>query len=107
MTLPPQTDRFQRTAASRARNLARRHGWPPPLVLADLDGEPASTDEQDIDEVAIARRMAGEKSIELNTAEKALLVERWKATGRASNELERVTGINPYRYFVTEETEVS
>lgn len=51
--------------------------------------------------------MAGEKSVELNTAEKALLVERWKATGRASNELQRLTGINPYRYFVTEETEAS
>lgn len=108
MTLPPQADRFQRTAASRARNLARGRGWLPPLALDDLDeGGPVSTDEHDIDEVAIARRMSGEKSVELNTAEKALLVERWKATGRPSNELERVTGINPYRYFVTEETEAS
>lgn len=108
MTLPPQTNRLQRAAASRARNLAAAHGWLPPLALDELDElETSSTAEDDVDEVAIARRMAGEKSVPLNQAEKALLVERWKAAGRGNNELERVTGINPYRYVVTEETEAS
>ena len=110
MTLPPQTNRTARTTASRARNLARRHGWLPPLALDDVyDADSADTDQaavDDVDDVAIARRMAGEKAVHLNTQEKALLVERWKASGRGMNELVRITGINPYRYC-TEEEEAS
>ena len=37
MTLPPDETRYQRQFASRARNLARRNGWPPPLAWDDID----------------------------------------------------------------------
>ena len=36
-TPPPEPDAHQRQAASRARNMARRHGWPPPLAWDDDD----------------------------------------------------------------------
>ena len=37
MTLPPDETRYQRQFASRARNLARRNGWPPPFAWDDID----------------------------------------------------------------------
>jgi transcriptional regulator with XRE-family HTH domain len=101
MSLPEQTNRLQRASAARARNLAAARGWLPPLALDDpdeLDEEDWGSEGADIDEVAIARRMAGEKTVPLNQAERALLVEQWIAGGRGPSELERVTGINPYRY---------
>lgn len=51
-----------------------------------------------VDDVAIDRRMAGDKSIALTVPESIELVRRWKATGRSLNECERVTGLNPGRY---------
>lgn len=32
---PPQTNRFERSTATRARNLAARKGWPPPMAWDD------------------------------------------------------------------------
>lgn len=107
MNLPPQTNRLQRAAASRARNLAAARGWLPPLALDEFGDETGCTGEADVDEVAIARRMAGDKSVQLNQAEKAQLVEQWQAAGRSNKELQRVTGINPYRYVMPEESEAS
>ena len=37
MTLPPTDTLAQRQVVSRARNLARRKGWPPPLAWDDID----------------------------------------------------------------------
>lgn len=51
-----------------------------------------------IDDVAITRRMHGEKSVWLTKEEKAELVRRWQKTGRSLNEMERVTGVNKGRY---------
>jgi hypothetical protein len=41
MTFPPETNQYERMAASRARSLARRKGWPPPLAWDDID-DPAA-----------------------------------------------------------------
>lgn len=37
MRFPPETNRHEKTAAGRARNLARRQGWPPPLAWDNID----------------------------------------------------------------------
>lgn len=37
MTLPPETNKWQRISATRSRRFAQRHGWVPPLALDDLD----------------------------------------------------------------------
>jgi hypothetical protein len=37
MRLPPETTRGDKFKASRARNVARREGWPPPLAWDDID----------------------------------------------------------------------
>jgi hypothetical protein len=37
MRFPPETNRHEKAAAARARNLATRMGWPPPLAWDDID----------------------------------------------------------------------
>lgn len=41
MTCPPETDRYERTAATAARNRAKREGWAPPLAWDDIDNDKA------------------------------------------------------------------
>lgn len=100
MTLPPEQEWRDKIAASRARGHAQRHGWLPPLALDDLDqGEDSSDDDQDgVDEVAVLRRMSGDRSVHLTKAEAAEVVRRWRATGESLNELRRRTGIEPARH---------
>lgn len=40
MTLPPERTPAERRAAARARNAARKQGWPPPLAWDDIDNDP-------------------------------------------------------------------
>lgn len=106
MRLPAPVGRKEREASTRARTIARRHGWLPPLawddeLLDDPDATPATggdPGEDGLDHAAIKRRMAGDKTVRLTKAEKTALVDRWAATGRSLNECERVTGIPPHRY---------
>jgi hypothetical protein len=51
-----------------------------------------------IDDVAVARRMQGDKTVHLTKEERFELVRRWQATGRPLNEMERITGVNKGRY---------
>lgn len=95
MTRPPETNQRERIAASRARRHAAAHGWLPPLALDDLTGDDVAQD--DMDDVAIQRRMAGDKSVRLTPAEGRELALRWQASGRPLNQCERVTGINIHR----------
>lgn len=109
MVRPPERTRAEKYAASRARNMARANGWLPPLAwdddqLDDPDAIPTevavkdlSIDDDSVDEAAILRRMEGDKSVRLSAAEVALLMSRWKASGRPMNECQRVTGLNPQR----------
>lgn len=97
MTLPPETNQRERISASRARRYAKDRGWLPPLALGDL----AADDEletADVDEVAIQRRMGGDRRVALSQVERIELVRRWIDSGRPMAELERVTGINSHRY---------
>lgn len=107
MTLPPTATHRDRIAASRARNYANARGWLAPLALDDerLDDpgyEPwfdEPTDPTDgFDEIAIYRRMHGDKAVRLTAAEKDELVRRWLVSGRPLSECETATGINAHRH---------
>lgn len=107
MTLPPEEEWRDRIAASRARRYAKARGWLPPLALDDdqLDDptyrpDSITPDEEDpaLDEIAIARRMEGDRSVRLTVEEKTELIESWIATGRSLAECERITGVNVHRY---------
>lgn len=85
---------------------AKRLGYVGPLAwhnidrdatpYAGLDGE---LEDDYLDEPAIERRMAGDRTIRLTKTEAADLVRRWAAAGRSLNDCERVTGINPWRHI--------
>lgn len=97
MTLPPEQTWHEKTAASRSRNYADAHGWQPPLALEQVDDiEP---DDEYLDEIAILRRMGGDKTVQLTRAEKAELRRRWIASGRSLNEMERRTGVHASRRY--------
>jgi hypothetical protein len=51
-----------------------------------------------VDDVAIDRVIAGDRSVRLTKPERVELVRRWTASGRSLNEMERITGINSHRY---------
>lgn len=104
MQLPPQEEWRDKIAASRSRNYARQRGWLPPLAWDDglIDDPTASPlacipDADELDEAAVARRSAGDKSVRLTPAEQAEVVRRLVAQGVSKNEIERRTGINPQR----------
>lgn len=71
MTLPPETNQRERIAASRARRYARDRGWLPPLAIEDVDDVPVEPESsrESIDEVAVQRRINGDKSVALSIAE--------------------------------------
>ncbi len=100
------TEQRSRISASRARNLAARNGWAPPLAwddetLDDPDARPGGHDyDQDgeLDVVAIERRMAGDRSVQLTKAERVELARRWEVSGRPLNEMQRITGVHTHRY---------
>ena len=101
MTPPPETTHRERISVSRARSYARARGWLPPLAideeLLDDDFEGGQivleVEGDDLDDVAIERRMAGDKSVQLTQAEKVELRRRWFDRGGSQAELERVCGM--------------
>lgn len=100
MTLPPRHEYRDKIAYTRAINYAAEAGWVPPLELEDLDHTDDLVDEDlDIDEVAIERRMGGDKTVKLTRDERIEIVRRWRQSGRTLAEMERVTGINAGRYL--------
>ena len=93
-------------ARTRALTIARESRWQPPLAWDDdvIDMPAAATPEiplnsVHVDDIAIERRMAGDKSIRLNKDETVELARRWRSSGRPLNEMQRVTGINAHRYL--------
>ena len=109
MTFPPEKDHRDKIAASRARKHAKTNGWLPPLAWddGDLDDpavrpvvavDVARVRNADLDEVAIYRRMHGDRTVRLSRDESAELVRRWRASGRSLADCERLTGIATNRY---------
>ena len=115
---PPTTaDDHSRISVSRARNYAKAHGWPSPLAwdddaldhpaalpqispeaAADHLGQAAGDDVDDVDEVAIERRIHGDKGVRLTPAEAAEVITRMRAADWTVAAIERHTGLNPHRY---------
>lgn len=115
---PPTTaDHRSRIAVSRARQYATAHGWASPLAwdddaidhpaalpqmspdaTADDLGQAAGHDVDDVDEVAIVRRIHGDKGVRLTPAEAAEVVTRMRAADWSVAAIERHTGLNPHRY---------
>lgn len=58
-----------------------------------------------IDEVAIERRMQGDKAVPLTRTERVELVRRWVAAGRSRSDCARVTGVNAGRYLIKRMTQ--
>jgi hypothetical protein len=44
MTIPVARSRQEQAGITRAKNIARRNGWPPPLAWDDIDNDPAPVD---------------------------------------------------------------
>lgn len=91
------------SAATRGR--AQRLGYLSPAAWDDIDhdAEPdiEVTDDSadaELDEIAIERRMAGDKTIKLTPDERVELARRGEAAGLSVNSLEQTTGLNTRRY---------
>lgn len=99
--LPPLDTRWQRGFYVRAVRTAQRHGWPPWTAWADeeLDDPAASLDAPeepvvDVDEVAVARRLAGVPvGRELTRDERLEAVRRLVAAGGGTSAIGRVLGM--------------
>lgn len=103
MQVPEERTGPQRTAATRARNMARRNGWPPPLAWDDIDRDPAPVvceHGPDVDPVVVLRLLNGSK-VPANHQERREVVRRWAETGRSLSDLARLTGWKPERYGVS------
>lgn len=99
MTFPPETTRFERNAAARARNRARRQDWQPPLAWDDID-DPAeqprgTTPARNFDPAVVERILAGEWTLRATRAERMAVIEAFPGS---ANDLERLTGWNVRRY---------
>ena len=100
MTLP--TD----SRVNRRRGIARRKGYAPPLAWDNIDDPDERPDhggreprhESEIDDVAIERRLQGDKTVRLNHKERVEARSRWLERDLGSlAEFERRTGINTNR----------
>jgi hypothetical protein len=102
---PPEDTKRDRIAASRARNYAKTNGWAPPLRIngrlvvgqavpteIDPDLEPESL--TDIDEAAIARRLAGDHQVKLTRTERLELVRRLHSQGLSDGQIGQRAGIH-------------
>ncbi len=102
MALPPSGTTADRKGATYARTVATKRGWLPPLAWDDIDTDPApadhTRDHDHLDDVAIQRRMDGDRTVRLTKPEATELVRRWTHSGRPLNECERITGLNARRY---------
>lgn len=103
MTLPPNESHRDRIAFARARDYAAAAGWVPPLALDDLS-DAVDAEAAELDDIAIDRRMAGDKSVSLTRAERVELLRRWAASDLPRAECDRRTGINFFRYLAVEDT---
>lgn len=97
--------------AKRARAMAAKAGWAPPLAWddIDLDEQPnaAPRDTQyDVDPVVVERILAGEL-VPSNIAERRLVLARWHETGRSNRELADLTGWKLERYTTRDEEDAA
>jgi DNA-binding CsgD family transcriptional regulator len=88
---PPQQTTAQRKASDAARALAAQQGWLPPLAWDDIDDDPdpdpdqpdTSSTDDDLDEIAIERAIAGDTRVRLTYGEQIEVVRRMSERGRS------------------------
>jgi DNA-binding CsgD family transcriptional regulator len=87
---PPQHTTGQRNASDAARAHAVLHGWLPPLAWDDIDTDPDpdpnhpdTSSDDDLDEVAIERAIAGDAQVRLTYPEQIEVVRRMSERGRS------------------------
>ncbi|MCZ4498522.1 MAG: hypothetical protein JWQ74_1075 [Marmoricola sp.] len=88
--------------SSRMRAIAKNKGYAPPLAWDDIDNDASPADASDasevIDDVAIQRRLAGDRSVQLDDVERAEAVRRHIEAGGTATSFGRLTGIRASRY---------
>lgn len=106
---PPENAHRDRIAAARSRNRACELGWPSPLAWDDntIDDPLAGPDlgagpgdevePDDVDVVAVLRRMAGDRTVPLTAQERAEVVHRMIGQGISKRDIELRTGVNVHR----------
>jgi hypothetical protein len=95
--LPPRDTKGQRIDYSRARNMAARNGWLPPIWwdnLDDPDERPSMHDTSAPDPVVIDRILAGDFTLRATRDERWEVIRRWAGS---DGELERRTSWNVAR----------
>lgn len=86
----------------RTINAARRNGYAPPLAwdnIDDPDEQPTyDADPADgLDEIAIWRRLNGDKTVKLSRPEQDEAWRQWEASGKGYDSFEKRTGISANR----------
>lgn len=101
MRLPTSDDAHERSGIGRARNAARRKGWPPPLAWTDIDDPDerptrfvADSVATICDPVVVTRILAGDWGLRATREERFEVIARWPGS---DGELERRTGWNVAR----------
>lgn len=109
MTLPPERTAAERRNAAYARNLARKHGWAPPLAYDDIDDPDerprgvrgkwaADYDSRElVDDATVTRILAGER-LPANELERVEALSRWLSAGNSERSLCQVQGWKTGRY---------
>lgn len=87
-----ETDGGSHLAFVRASKL----GYLPPAAWDNPDTDADAAPEVDVDDVVVARIIAGER-LRCTKAERFEVIRQWRAAGRSLNELIRVTGWQVYR----------
>lgn len=108
MLLPPSATSVDQKNASYARTVAAKRGWAPPLAWEGIDiDDPAAVpdhgaprDDDQVDDVAVQRALAGDSTVHLNRLERFDVVRRARAAGWSLRDIEERTSITkPERYL--------
>jgi hypothetical protein len=97
-TVPECRSTQERLAVTRSRNFAAAHGWAPPMAWNDEDiDNPDATPSLDaascgVDEVAIERALAGDKTVPLTKEERAEAVRIGTADQLSARDLAELLG---------------
>ena len=105
MTLPDVTTPAERAIFTRAKNIAARRGYLPPLAWDDIDNDPTPAAtvnprrQDDIDDVVVQRVLDGQpRPRTLTRAEATEVYRRARARGMSTHEIEARYGLKTERY---------